>query len=85
MKNLLFTSVVLLFMTALIAQDKKPLPKDHCLGIKRKTGDSCKIVPKEGRYCKWHDDKAIHCARDKCGMIVARNGDFCIHHIPAKL
>lgn len=80
MKNLLFTSVVCLFVFALIAQDKKPLPKNHCLGITKK-GDSCRTVPKEGKHCRWHDPNSIKCAKQGCNMLVPRKGEYCIYHL----
>lgn len=78
---LVYALITVLYIGEVMAQDKKPLPKNHCLGITKKTGDSCRTVPKEGKYCRWHDPNAIHCAKQGCGMLVAVKGDYCIYHL----
>jgi hypothetical protein len=77
MKKLLFLSAVFLSLTIFAFQDKKPLPKGHCLGVKG-NGDSCRIVPKDSRYCHWHEPK---CAKEGCRNPVDKKGDFCICHL----
>lgn len=84
MRYILLGSLVLFTTFFVMSQDKKvkkPLKPGHCLGIKKKTGDSCGVVPKEGKYCIWHDPKSTHCSKEGCGMIVARKGDYCIYHM----
>ena len=78
---LVYTLVTALYIGEAFSQEKKPPPKNHCLGVTKKTGDSCRTIPKEGRYCRWHDPNAIHCAKQNCGMLVAKKGDYCIYHL----
>jgi hypothetical protein len=78
---LMYALITMLYIGELAAQDKKPMPKVHCLGITKK-GDSCRAKPKDdSKYCMWHDPKAIRCAKDGCKMIVTRKGDYCIYHM----